>query len=731
MAGHLIDLIARSIYLPASSPPSARPHINLIISPNEDHHSLSLSLSLSGSFLLSFQPTFNLMAASIETVANCIRCLAADVVQGANSGHPGTPMGMAPVSAVLWTEMMKYNSKDPMWFDRDRFVLSNGHGCALLYSLLHLSGFDLPMNELKHFRQLDSKTPGHPERFLTPGVEVTTGPLGQGIANAVGLAMAEAHLAATFNRPGFEMVNHYTYVFCGDGCLQEGVCQEALSLAGHLKLEKLVVVYDSNHISIDGDTDISFTEKSKEKYQALGFHIVEVANGDSDFAALRNAITEAHATKGKPTMIIQTSTIGFGSKNQGTEKVHGAPLGDADIAAMKAKFGRSADKYAVEEPVYAAFRRQVEQGAKRQQEWTQRLGEYAKAFPAEAAQLQAQMENRLPAGWVEKLPLNDKSIATRKASENCLAALLPAIPAIVGGSADLTPSNLTRPASAKLVDFQPGSYEGRYFRFGVREHAMTAILNGLDAHGGLIPYGATFLNFVGYALGAVRIAALCHHRAIYVATHDSIGLGEDGPTHQPVELVAALRAMPNLYVFRPSDQTETSGAWAAAISLNRSPSVLCLSRQNTVPQSASSIEGVRKGAYILQDAADKKPQLILISSGAEISMVMDAAKKLSELKVRVVSMPCQELFEDQPESYHAEVLPDGVPVLSVEPYISFGWDRYSHYHIGMKSFGASAPAEKLFERFNITVDAVEKAGRALAAHYSNNTAPCKRLKLHL
>lgn len=670
------------------------------------------------------------MSASIEQVANCIRCLAADVVQGAKSGHPGTPMGMAPISALLWTEVMKYNSKNPNWFDRDRFVLSNGHACALLYSMLHLSGYDLPMAELKKFRQLGSRTPGHPERFVTPGVEVTTGPLGQGIANAVGLAMAEAHLAATFNKPGFEMINHYTYVFCGDGCLQEGVCQEALSLAGHLKLEKLVVVYDSNMISIDGSTDLSFTEKSKEKYEALGFHVVEVKNGDSDFAALRKAVQEAHATKGKPTMIIQHSTIGFGSKNQGTEKVHGAPLGDEDIAALKTKFGRSTDKYAVEEPVYAAFRKHVEKNAKLEEEWKARLAEYTKKYPAEGAQLKMQIENRLPSGWEAKLPLNDKSIATRKASENCLAALFPAIPALVGGSADLTPSNLTRPSSANLVDFLPGSFQGRYFRFGVREHAMLGILNGLDAHGGLIPFGATFLNFIGYAMGALRLAALCHHRAIYVATHDSIGLGEDGPTHQPVELVAGLRAMPNLYVFRPSDQTETSGAWAAAINLAKSPSVLCLSRQNTIPQAASSIEGVKKGAYVLQDAAS--PQLIIVSSGTEISLAVEAAKKLSsELKVRVVSMPCQELFDDQPANYQASVFPDGVPVVSVEPYVSYGWDKYSHYHVGLSGFGASAPAEQLYEKFNVTPDCVAKVGRQLAARFPNNTAPPKRIALKL
>lgn len=668
--------------------------------------------------------------ATTEQVSNCIRCLAADVVQGAKSGHPGTPMGMAPISAVLWTEFLKYNSKDPNWFDRDRFVLSNGHACALLYSLLHLAGFDLPMSELKRFRQINAKTPGHPERFLTPGVEVTTGPLGQGVANAVGLAIAEAHLAATFNKPEFELIHHHTYVFCGDGCLQEGVCQEALSLAGHLKLEKLIVIYDSNKISIDGSTDLSFTEKAKEKYEALGFNVLEVANGDSDFAALRRVLEAAQATKGKPTFIIQHSTIGFGSKNEGTEKVHGAPLGDEDILAVKKKFGRGPQKYFVEPEVYSTFQEHITKNAKKEEAWKTLLEEYTKKYPAEGAQLKAQMANELPAEWEAKLPLNDKSIATRKASENCLGALFPAIPSIVGGSADLTPSNLTRPASAKLTDFGPGSYEGRYFRFGVREHGMLAILNGIDAHGGLIPFGATFLNFVGYALGALRIAALCHHRIICVATHDSIGLGEDGPTHQPVELVAGLRAMPNLYVFRPCDQTETSGSWVAAIEHKHSPSVLCLTRQNTVPQPTSSIEGVKKGGYILQDVQD--PQLIIISSGSEVSLAVESAKQLSsEFRVRVVSMPCMDLFNEQPESYQRSVLLDGVATISVEPYVSFGWEKYSHYHVGIESFGASAPAEELYEKFGITVDAVVNAGKQVAAQFPGKSAPLKRFRVKL
>ncbi|KAG5503549.1 hypothetical protein JKF63_05689 [Porcisia hertigi] len=665
--------------------------------------------------------------ATTEQVANCIRCLSADIVQGGNSGHPGTPMGMAPVSAVLWTEVLKYNSQDPSWADRDRFIMSNGHGCALQYSLLHMAGFDLSLDDLKSFRQVDSRTPGHPERFVTPGVEVTTGPLGQGVANAVGMAMAEAHLAATYNRPGHVIVDHYTYVYCGDGCLMEGVCQEALSLAGHLALEKLIVIYDSNHICIDGSTDLSFTEECCAKYKSMGFHIIEVKNGDSDYEGLRKALAEAKATKGKPKMIVQTTTIGFGSSKEGTEKVHGAPLGDDDVANVKKRFGRDpSKKYCVDDDVRAVFRKHVEKCAAEQKTWEERVAKYTAAFPVEGAAFAAQIKGELPTGWEAKLPVNSSSIATRKASENCLAVLFPSIPALFGGSADLTPSNLTRPASANLTDFLPGNYAGRYIRFGVREHAMCSILNGLDAHGGVIPFGGTFLNFVGYALGAVRLAAISHHRAIYVATHDSIGVGEDGPTHQPVELVAALRAMPNLQVMRPSDQTETSGAWAVAVSSAHTPTVLCLSRQNTVPQPGSSIAGVKRGAYPLGEVAN--PQLVIVASGSEVSLAVEAAKALSgELRVSVVSMPCQELFDAQPESYRKSVLPDGVPVVSVEAYVSFGWEKYSHAHVGMPGYGASGPAGSLFKKFSITVENVTETGRSLAARFPNNTAPLKNI----
>nr|CCC92375.1 unnamed protein product [Trypanosoma congolense IL3000] len=669
------------------------------------------------------------MISKDDLATNTIRCLAADGVQHAKSGHPGAPLGMAPVAYILWSEVMKFNCKDQHWADRDRFILSNGHASMLQYVMLHLSGYGVTMDDLKAFRQLNSCTPGHPERGVTPGVEVTTGPLGQGIGQGVGLAIAEAHLAATYNRPGYEIVDHWTYVFCGDGCLMEGVGQESLSLAGHLGLEKFVVVYDSNRISIDGSTDLAFTEDPVGKYEALGFHVILVKNGDSDFASIRAAFAECRAVKKRPKMIIVNTTIGFGSRSAGSEKVHGSPLGDDDIAQMKQQFGLCpTKKFHVEQSVYDIFKESSMAGARKQEEWSVLMGKYASEFPQEAAALQNQLDLKLPDGWKSRLPLNDKSIATRKASENVLAALLPSVPALFGGSADLSPSNLTRPGSAQLVDFQKATPEGRYLRYGVREHAMCAIMNGLHAHGGFVPFGGTFLNFFGYAMGAIRLSSLCHHQVVFVATHDSIGVGEDGPTHQPVELLALLRATPNLLVFRPSDQTETSASWALALENTKGPSILCLSRQNTVPQPNSSMQGVAKGAYVVLPA--NKPQLVIVSSGSEVSLAVDAAKALSPgIRVSVVSMPCQELFERQPADYYQCVFPSGVPVLSIEPYVAAGWERYSHYHIGMVGFGASAPAGQLYEHFNITVDHAVSIGRKLVSKYPDETAPARWVHL--
>ena len=654
---------------------------------------------------------------------NAIRCLAIDTVQGANSGHPGAPMGMAPISNVLWTEHLKFDPADPHWPDRDRFVLSNGHASALIYSLLHLAGYKLSIDDLKKFRQLHSITPGHPERTETEGVEVTTGPLGQGIANAVGLAIAEAHLAATFNRDGFNLIDHYTYAFCGDGCLMEGVGQEALSLAGHLGLEKLIIVYDDNSISIDGETNLAYTEEKETKYRALGFHTIVVNDGNDDYRAMRNALLEAKAVRGKPKMILLRTIIGWGAKLQGTAKVHGAPLGDEEISRIKEAFGRPKDKkYFVEDDVYNHFRAAGRRGGEQRELWTALLQAYKAAHPDLAKQFDSYFNFAPPADWKKSLPRNDgKSIATRKASENALAALLPRFPNVIGGSADLTGSNLTRPEAAKLVDFQKATPAGRYLRFGVREHAMCAICNGIDAHGGLIAFGATFLNFIGYALGAVRLSAMSKHGCIYVATHDGIGLGEDGPTHQPVELVACLRGTPNTLVFRPADQTEVSASWALAIERRGTPSILCLSRQS-VPPLNSDFDKVAKGAYAINSVA--KPDLILIGTGTELSLCVEAADSMKDLKVRVVSMPCDGLFLEQPASYRQELLPDGVPVLSVEVYNNVGWDRFSHYHIGMAGWGASGEAKDLYKHFGFTAANIADKGRKLVKHFGGK-APSK------
>jgi transketolase len=649
----------------------------------------------------------------MDTLAiNTIRLLAADTVQKANSGHPGAPMGMAPVAHLLWSELMQFDPTCPEWHNRDRFVLSNGHASALIYTMLHLSGYpEMTIDQLKSFRQWGSLTPGHPECHITKGVEVTTGPLGQGISNAVGMAIAEAHLAATFNRPGFDVVDHHTYAFLGDGCLMEGVAMEAISLAGHLKLEKLVAIYDDNHISIDGSTNLAFTDNTVAKFQAQGWHTIVVENGDSDLAAIRRALAEAKngAGRGKPTLIALRTTIGFLSKVQGTEKAHGAPLGAPEIARIKTKLGMDPTKsFHVGDDVYAVYKNASNRGKAAHAAWVEKFVAYSAQHPELAAAYKAAFAREMPAGLIEALPKNDKPVATRAASQSALATLLPRMPFVVGGSADLTHSNLTRPAAAKLGDFQPGKYGGRYISFGVREHAMGAILNGIDAHGGLIGYGGTFLNFIGYALGSVRLSALSHHGVIYVATHDSIGLGEDGPTHQPVEIVPALRAMPNLLVMRPADQNETSAAWAIALEHRRTPTVLCLSRQAAKPLARSSLEGVRKGAYPVHEAGASKAAIdvVIISTGTEVALCIDAANLYAaqnpSQRVRVVSMPCWELFDQQTVEYQKSVLPDGAAILSVEPMAPLGWSKYSHHHLGLEAWGASAPDKVIYEKYGFT-----------------------------
>lgn len=670
-------------------------------------------------------------------LTNVIRCLAVDTVQSANSGHPGAPMGMAPIAHVLFSDFMKFDPKEPNWHDRDRFVLSNGHASALIYSMLHLCGYNLPISELKMFRQLHSKTPGHPERHVTPGIEVTTGPLGQGISNSVGLAIAEAHLAAVFNRPGVgKVVDHFTYVFCGDGCLMEGVAQESLSLAGHLGLEKLVVVYDDNSITIDGHTSLAFTEKTEDKMRALGWHTIRVENGDSDFGSMRAALEEARAVRGKPKMILLRTTIGYGSKLQGTEKVHGSPLGAAEIKRVKeAVFHRDPNlAFNVEPEAYQHYATAGARGAATRAEWTKTFAQYEAAFPDLAQLYKKFFSGKIDAAALfAKMPKNgDKALATRKSSENAMAVIFKEVPNLIGGSADLTHSNLTNPSALKLVDFQRATPHGRIIRFGVREHGMSAIMNGIDAHGGLIAFGATFMNFIGYALGAVRLSSMSEHGVIYVATHDSIGLGEDGPTHQPVELAAVLRAMPHMQTFRPADQTETSAAWALAMQSRSTPSILCLSRQNAPSIEGTSFDGVRAGGYVVSKDS-KKAEIILVSTGTELQVAVKAAKALrgNGLSVQVVSMPCAQLFDAQPEGYRKQVLIPGVPVLSIEAYVSFGWERYSHLHVGMPGFGASAPAETIYKHFGITPENVATKASALIAYFKGKEAPCYMLSAKL
>ena len=643
-----------------------------------------------------------------------IRCLAADVVQGAKSGHPGAPMGMAPIAHLLFSKYMNFDSADADWINRDRFILSNGHGCALIYSMLHLCGYPLPMDELKKFRQLGALTPGHPERDPAhKGVEVTTGPLGQGIAQGVGIALSGRHYGERFNRPGHTLFDHYTYVFCGDGCLQEGVACEATSLAGHLKLGNLIVVYDDNQITIDGPTSLSYSEDVATKFHSLGWHTTVVEDGDTDLAAMTKALDECRAVKDKPSMILLRTTIGYGSKIQGTAKVHGSPLGDEDIKQLKAKAGLDPEaKYAVADDVYAVYRKRAAHGAALHSKWNETVASYKKSFPTEHAQLAAFQAGTLPEGWTKNLPASKEgeTVATRKCSEIALSAIIPLIGSIIGGSADLTGSNLTK--TKDHTDITPEDASGRYIRFGIREHGMAAIANGIAAYGGLIPFTATFYNFVTYGWGAIRLGALSQLGVIHVATHDSIGLGEDGPTHQPVEVPALCRATPNLYLFRPCDQTETTSSYVVALEKKTSQHIIALSRQGVPMLTTTSLEGARKGAYCVFGDV-KKASVIIVSSGTEVSIAIEAAKALGDLKAAVVSMLCTRLFEEQPKAYWNEVFPNGVPVVAVEPYNQLGWERYSHYFIGLPAFGGSAPYKKLYEHFGITSENIQAKSRAL------------------
>jgi transketolase len=675
---------------------------------------------------------------------NTIRILSADAVQNANSGHPGMPMGAAAMAFTLWNRFLKHNPKDPNWFDRDRFVLSAGHGSMLLYSLLHLTGYDLPLEELKHFRKLNSRTPGHPERGHTVGVEVATGPLGQGFSNGVGMAMAEAWLAARYNRPGHTIIDHFIYSICGDGDLMEGITQEAASLAGHLRLGKLVYLYDNNHISLAGATGLVFTEDVQKRFDAYGWHTQAIENGN-DTEAVARAIENAKAETGRPSLILARTHIGYGSpKKQDTYGSHGSPLGEEELAATKKALGwPTTDKFFIPEDALSGFRQALPRGSKAQQEWQQRMDAYAKAFPKEADELQDAIAGKLPDGWADRwgadLPKwqpSDKPIATRVAGGQALNALAKHIPNLVGGSADLNPS--TETALKGMGDFQPPElggpgtagavggewgYGGRNMAFGVREHAMGAAVNGMAAHGGVLPFSATFMVFSDYMKPAIRLGALSQLHTIYVFTHDSIGVGEDGPTHEPVEQLAGLRAIPGLTVIRPADPKETAEAWAYAVSHKR-PTLLALTRQNVpyLDRSRAVEPGVAKGGYILRGAGggfNVSPDVILIGTGSEVALCMKAQEKLAGygVKARVVSLPSWELFEAQDAAYRERVLPASVKKrVTVEAGSTFGWHKWAGDEgitIGIDRFGGSAPGADLMQYFGFTVEHVTSAALRL------------------
>ncbi|ODV80954.1 transketolase [Suhomyces tanzawaensis NRRL Y-17324] len=648
-----------------------------------------------------------------QLTINTIRLLSVDAVAAANSGHPGAPLGLAPAAHAVWKQM-KFNPRDTKWINRDRFILSNGHACALLYSLLVLYGYDLEVEDLKQFRQLNSKTPGHPEALDVPGVEVTTGPLGQGISNAVGLALAQTQFAATYNKSDVQISNSYTYSFLGDGCLMEGVASEASSLAGHLQLGNLIAFWDDNRISIDGSTEVAFTENVVERYKAYGWHVLEVPHGDTDLEGIANAIEEAKKVTDKPTLIRLTTTIGFGSLAQGTHGVHGSPLKADDIKQLKEKWGFNPEEnFAIPAEVKNYLSEIVKKNQEGHEEWKKTFDQYKQKYPELGAEVQRRLDGKLPEGWEKNLPTytpQDKAVATRKLSEIVLQSVYDAVPELIGGSADLTPSNLTRTTSA--VDFQPpstglGDYSGRYIRYGVREHGMGAIMNGIAAFGANYKnYGGTFLNFVSYAAGAVRLSALSHHPVTWVATHDSIGLGEDGPTHQPIETLAHFRAIPNVSVWRPADGNETSAAYKSAISSTSTPHIIALTRQNLPQLEGSSIENASKGGYTL--VKQDNPDVIIVASGSEVSIAVDASKKLAEegFKAGVVSLPDFFTFDNQSQSYRLSVLPDGVPIISVEVMSTFGWSKYSHEQFGLNRFGASGKGPELYKFFEFTPEGI-------------------------
>jgi len=651
-------------------------------------------------------------------MANAIRALSMDAVQQANSGHPGMPMGMADIAVGLWNDHLKHNPTDPHWMDRDRFVLSNGHGSMLLYSLLHLSGYDLPIEELKNFRQLHSKTPGHPEYGITPGVETTTGPLGQGISNAVGMALAEKLLAEEFNRPGLNIIDHYTYVFLGDGCLMEGISHEVCSLAGTLKLNKLIALWDDNGISIDGKVVSWFNEDTPKRFEAYGWNVIRGVDGH-DAEAVSKAIAVAKKSV-KPTLICCKTAIGQGSPNMaGSDKVHGSPLGATEIAATRMALNWPYAPFEIPQDIYAAWDFK-KRGQAAEHEWNKEFQKYKVKFPELASELQRRMQGDLSKDFASTLNAYLKTcqskaetVATRKASQNAIEALAPALPEFMGGSADLTGSNLTNWSACKAVR---GDQWGNHINYGVREFGMSAIMNGIALHGGYIPFGGTFLTFSDYSRNAIRMAALMKLRSIFVFTHDSIGLGEDGPTHQSVEHVASLRLIPNLMVWRPCDTTESAVAWGAAVERKNGPSALIFSRQNCpfVSRDSQQIKEIARGGYVLRDPKSGKIDAVIIATGSEIALALQTAERLEKessgkMGVRVVSMPSTTVFDQQDATYKTKVLPASIPRIAIEAGVSDFWWKYGCAAVhGVDTFGESAPAGQLYEYFGLTVDQITK-----------------------
>ncbi len=672
---------------------------------------------------MNFPAEKSVVTANRQELANAIRALAMDAVEKAKSGHPGMPMGMAEIAEVLWRHHLKHNPNNPKWPNRDRFVVSNGHGSMLLYALLHLTGYDLPIAEIKNFRQLHSKTPGHPEYGMTPGVETTTGPLGQGISNAVGMAIAEKLLAAEFNRPGHHIVDHYTYVFLGDGCLMEGISHEACSLAGTLGLGKLICFYDDNGISIDGEVKGWFTDDTPKRFEAYGWHVIANVDGHN-VEAIDAAIKQAKSQSGKPTMICCKTIIGKGAPTkQGTDATHGAPLGEKEVAATRAALGWNHPPFEIPADIYTAWNAN-EQGTTLEAAWNKAFQAYRAAEPELARAFEHRLSNNLPDQWdkmvmglVSKQNEKAESIATRKASQQAIEALAPELPGFIGGSADLTGSVFTNWSGSKSISKDSG---GNYINFGVREFAMAAITNGIALHGGFIPYTGTFLTFADYSRNALRMAALMKLRNIFVFTHDSIGLGEDGPTHQSVEHVSSLRLIPQLDVWRPCDTVETAMAWTSALERSDGPTCLILSRQNLPYQARdpSAIASIGRGGYILSEAKDRKPKAVLIATGSEVQLAMGAQKALAEngVNVRVVSLPCAEVFDRQELNYREFVLPPGIPRVAVEAGVTDYWRKYVGLEgavVGIDRFGESAPAGELFKFFGFTVDNVVKTAQAI------------------